>query len=281
MDWKKLFKFSESQDLEYFPPNVRDGTPFVLPSPEIIEAGISEWRLSLVGQFLGATPSFASLQRIVDSLWSKTLGGSRVQVSYAGNNLFIFSFDSESARDWVLVNGPWHVQNKTLILRKWEPSFKSFSFNLTKILVWVHLFNVPLELFSRVGLSYIASAIGIPLSMDNIIALKSRLEFAKVYVEIGVNDTIPKFIDVAIKDGQKTSIYVEVPWLPPSCKKCKVFGHNEKGYQHKPNATPAVAQVWKKKGETVANSAVILVGGVETLQEPACNDGIEAKDNIQ
>ncbi|XP_039026533.1 uncharacterized protein LOC120160183 [Hibiscus syriacus] len=154
--------------------------------------------------------------------------GSRVQVSSAGSNLFIFSFDNESARDWVVDNGPWHVHNKTLILRNWEPNSQSLCFDLTKIPIWVHLYNVPLELFSRVGHSYISSAIGNPLSMDSITASKTRLEFAKVCVEIGVNDVIPKFIEVVLRDGHQTSITVEVPWHPPSCKKCRVFGHNDK-----------------------------------------------------
>ncbi|XP_039003142.1 CBL-interacting protein kinase 2-like [Hibiscus syriacus] len=159
---------------------------------------------------------------------SKAQPGSRIQVSPAGNNIFIFSFSNESAREWVLEHGPWHVHNKPLILRKWEPNLKSLSFNLSKIPVWVQLYNVPLELFSRAGLSYIASAIGVPISMDSITAAKSRLEFAKVCVEIGVKDTIPKHINIVLKDGQTTSISVEVPWLPQSCRRCNVFGHNEK-----------------------------------------------------
>ncbi|KAE8735791.1 Detected protein of unknown function [Hibiscus syriacus] len=220
MDWRKLFKCAESNDFEYFPPNVRDGTPIVLPPSEILDAGISEWKLSLVGQFIGVMPSFTSVQRIADNLWSKALLGSRVQVSTAGKNLFIFSFNSESTRDWVVDNGPWHVQNKTLILRKWEPNLQSLSFDLTKIPIWVHLYNVPLELFTRVGLSYISSAIGFPLSMDLITVSKSRLEFAKV------------------------------SWFPLS--------------------------FWKKK-EVIPNPVEMYAGGVEDLEEPACNVSKEAE----
>ncbi|KAE8720432.1 Homocysteine S-methyltransferase 2 [Hibiscus syriacus] len=226
-----LFGGWTDQNLDYFPPNLRDGIPTVCPPSEILEEGISEWRLSLVGQFLGVAPSFTSLHRTVESLWSKALLGSQLQVSSAGNNIFVFSFSSESARDWVLQNGPWHVHNKPLILRNWEPNLKRLSFSLSKIPVWVHLFNVPLELFSRTGLSYIASAIGIPISTDTITATKSRLEFAKVCIEIGVKDVIPKLIEVVLKDGQTTSINVE-------------------------------------KKAAIPNIAATHVGGIEVLQEP-------------
>ncbi|XP_039020175.1 uncharacterized protein LOC120151933 [Hibiscus syriacus] len=186
MDWRKLFGCSTGHDLEYYPPKSLKGKLTVIPPPEILEAGISEWNLSLVGQFLGTSPSFASIQRIAN----------------------------KSALNWVIENSPWHIHNNPLILRKWEPNLKSLSFNLSKIPVWILLFNVPLELFSRAGLSYVDSAIGVPVSMDTITASKSRLEFAKVCVEIGANDTIPRYVDVVLKDGKTTSILVEVPWLP-------------------------------------------------------------------
>ncbi|XP_039060371.1 uncharacterized protein LOC120204347 [Hibiscus syriacus] len=203
MDWRKLFGGPETHDLKYFPPNLRNGVPTVLPPPEIFEAGSSDWRLSLVGQF---------------------------------------SFNSETARDWVIENGPWHIHNNPLILRKWEPNMRRLNFSLSKIPVWVHLFNVPLELFNRSGLSYNASATRKPLTMDTITASKTRLEFAKVCVEIGAEDVIPKFIYVIINDGQSTSIFVEVPWIPQSCKKCKVYGHNDKGCSLKPYPASNVPQ---------------------------------------
>ncbi|XP_039041813.1 uncharacterized protein LOC120180569 [Hibiscus syriacus] len=267
MDWRKLFGNSTEQTLDYFPPKHRDGNPVVLPPPEVLDAGISEWELSLVGQFLGATPNFSSLQRIVVTLWNKALQGSQVKVSSAGSNLFIFSFNSVSARDWVLENGPWHTQNKPLILRKWEPNLKKLSFNLARIPVWVHLYNVALELFNRAGLSYIASAIGVPLSIDSITASKSRLEYAKLCVEIGVNEVIPNYIEVVLKDGHPTSILVEIPWLPPSYRKCKVFGHSEKGCLHKQNPASTAPQVWKKKEVYNSDSGSPSIGGVELLQE--------------
>ncbi|XP_039008858.1 uncharacterized protein LOC120137070 [Hibiscus syriacus] len=217
MDWRKLFGCSTGLDLEFHPPRVSEGSISVHPPPEVLEAGIDEWKLSLVGQFLGAALNFATMQRIADNLWKKALGGSKVHVSFAGNNLYVFSFKFESIRDWILENGPCHILNKPLILRKWEPNLNRLQFDLSRIPVWVHLFNVPLELFSRNGLSYIASAIDSPLTMDSVTAARSHLEFAKVCIEIGANDVIPKFVNMVIKDGKSISIVVEVPWLPSSC----------------------------------------------------------------
>ncbi|KAE8681581.1 hypothetical protein F3Y22_tig00111311pilonHSYRG00001 [Hibiscus syriacus] len=90
-----------------------------------------------------------------------------------------------------------------------EPS--KLNFDLSSLPIWDHLHNVPLELYSRLGLSYIGSAIGIPLSMDTVTAAKTHLEYAKLCIEIGANDTISKYVEVELKDGAKVSIKVKVP----------------------------------------------------------------------
>ncbi|XP_039022529.1 uncharacterized protein LOC120155005 [Hibiscus syriacus] len=114
-----------------------------------------------------------------------------------------------------------------------------------------HLFNVPLELFSREGLSYIASAIGNPLTMDSVTASKSRLEFAKLCVEIGVNDDIPKSIEVILGNGQTTTVFVEVPWLPNCCLKCNKFRHTDKACLAPKDTAPATnLQIWRKKRDS-------------------------------
>ncbi|KAK8665814.1 hypothetical protein V6N13_005972 [Hibiscus sabdariffa] len=168
--------------------------------------------------------------------------GAWVKVSLAAPNLYVFIFSSVDARDWVLENGPWHIQNKPLILRKWEPNMSKLDFDLVCMLVWVQLYNVPLELYNKIGLSYIASALGVPLYMDSVTANRERLEYAKVCVEIGACSVLPKFIDVLLRDGRIHHVRVVVPWLLPSCSKCKVFGHAVK-----PCSMQEPSHVWKQK----------------------------------
>ncbi|KAK8651283.1 hypothetical protein V6N13_140891 [Hibiscus sabdariffa] len=197
----------------------------VKPPAEVFEEGISEWRNSLIGQFIGAAPNFSALQRTVDALWGKN---SLSKVSMAGSNLYLFSFVNATVRDWVLENGPWHIQHKPLVLRKWEPSLRSLDFDLKKMPIWVQFYNVPLELFLKEGLSYIASTIGVPLYMDTITASKARLEFTKLCIEVDVGMKIPGVVLVQLKDGFVIHVRVYVPWMPPSCAHCKVFRHHVK-----------------------------------------------------
>ncbi|XP_039014660.1 uncharacterized protein LOC120144735 [Hibiscus syriacus] len=84
MDWRKLFGFQQGHALQFFQPKSRDSNPIVQPPLEVYEAGIAEWRTSLVGQFLGAAPNFNTMQRMIENLWNNTSKGIRVQVSFAG-----------------------------------------------------------------------------------------------------------------------------------------------------------------------------------------------------
>ena len=129
-------------------------------------------------------------------------------------NFFVIQFPNSITRDKVLESRSWHIHNKSLIVKKWEASMDILEFNMEKLPIWIHLRNVPLELFSQTGLSYRASAIGNPLYMDRITIRKNRLIFAKICVKIGASIEIPRNIKVDLGNGKYVLISVEVPWYP-------------------------------------------------------------------
>ncbi|XP_039056740.1 uncharacterized protein LOC120199801 [Hibiscus syriacus] len=117
--------------------------------------------------------------------------------------------------------------------------------------------------------------------MDYVTASKSRLEFAKICVEIDVNDDIPKTLNVVLQDGLTTTVYVEVPWLPPKCKNCKIFGHNDKNCLVKSNSNPAPSQVWKKKYAQISNCSHEGANSLHAsaISESFPNEDSQAKEN--
>ena len=86
---------------------------------------------------------------------------------------------------------------------------KSLEFDMTRLPVWIQLGNIPLELFTQKGISYIASAIGNPLYMDRITASQQRLAFAKVCVEIEVSMEMVRSIEVEVRNGSTVHVMVE------------------------------------------------------------------------
>ncbi|KAK8689716.1 hypothetical protein V6N13_088429 [Hibiscus sabdariffa] len=226
---------------------VQEGSPVVQPLATVFDDSIADWKLALVAQFIGSAPNFSAMKKITEILWGKS---STVKVSLAGQNLYVFSFSSVADRDWVLENGPWHIQNKPLVIRKWEPNMQNLDFELSKMPIWFQLYNVPLELFNQKGLSYISSALGTPLYMDFVTSNLKRLEFAKVCIEV----------DAAF----------------PFCSKCHTYGHFEKACV----VEAPVTKVWNKKEipEVVQGFTTfphVLLTLVDSIGFPSLQDSIK------
>ena len=181
-----------------------------------------------------------------------------VSITLARTNLFIIRFPNSTARDRVLELRPWHIQNKPLIVRKWEPEMGSLDFNMRKLPVWIHLGNVSLELFTEKRAKLHCKCN--PLYMDRITAVQQRLAYAKICVEIEASKNIPKRIEVELGNGSVISISVEVLWLPPKCSRCCIFGHVDKSCPCKPMAV--VEKVSKPKQVEGRASAEDLKGDV-------------------
>ena len=130
---------------------------------------------------------------------------------------------------------------------------------MEKLPLWIHLSNIPLELFTQKGLSYIASAVGTPLYMDRITASQHRQAFAKVCVEIESVMEIPRFIKVGMRDGSVVIVNIHVPWYPLKCLHCSTFGHVAKTCPKKP--VVAAPKVW------IPKSVIKPVGETETMRK--------------
>ncbi|KAK8606885.1 hypothetical protein V6N13_052638 [Hibiscus sabdariffa] len=232
------------------------------PPDELSNEGVSDWKNSLVGQFIGPAPNFIALKKIVESLWGKS---ALAKVSIVGPNLYVFSFANVAAKDWVLDNGPWHIQHKPLILRKLEPNLKRLDFDLSRMLIWIQLYNVPLELFSRKGLNYISSALGLPLYMDIVTAVRERLELANVCIEVEARVKIPRIIPVIMRDKSVVVVKVKIPWMPSCCSHCTLFGHSDstclevKGEPVRHVAGSGKGPEWRVKSALVASSSAANV----------------------
>ena len=71
-----------------------------------------------------------------------------IMIRPTGSNLFLIQLSNALTRDRMLEEGPWHIQNQPLIVRRWEPGLSDLEFNMAKLLLWIYLRNVPLELFT-------------------------------------------------------------------------------------------------------------------------------------
>ncbi|GJY77200.1 zinc knuckle CX2CX4HX4C containing protein [Tanacetum coccineum] len=67
----------------------------------------------------------------------------------------------------VLEGGPWLIHKSLIILKKWSMDTRLLKEELTRILIWVKLHDVPIYVFKEDGISLIATFIGKPVILDS------------------------------------------------------------------------------------------------------------------
>ncbi|GKE35979.1 zinc knuckle CX2CX4HX4C containing protein, partial [Tanacetum coccineum] len=148
----------------------------VSPNDPIVQSvDIHEKPSSYVGAAGGSKPELSKSKANFRSLFSKNLceganvsiqrkvvetgkyGLTRIMMHSKG--FFFFQFKTLKGLEDVLENGPWMIRSSPIILKKWSLNTRLCKEELTRILVWVRIHDVPIQVFSEDGLSIIASHI--------------------------------------------------------------------------------------------------------------------------
>lgn len=91
--------------------------------------------------------------------------------------------------------------------------------------LWAHLKGVPFDLMTQERLSLIAGLVGKPKERDDYTINLVSLSVAHVKVEANLTKQLPEVVEVEREDGSVANVYVEYPWLPPTCSHCHQIGH--------------------------------------------------------
>ncbi|CAN0893221.1 hypothetical protein LINGRAHAP2_LOCUS18028, partial [Linum grandiflorum] len=168
--WTSLFPSDSDLSLSYIKPVMVDG---VLQIPRsVVDKGLSRMRRCLVAQFLGAIPP--------------------IKVS-----------------SWVLSKGPWHVHSSLLHLRPWMYDIAPVEVEDDVAPVWIKMVGIPPPLFSKDGLSTVASLVGVPVQMDMQTHSVDGLGYAKTCVLIPVGADRVESVTIALDGAAPVSIGIE------------------------------------------------------------------------
>lgn len=99
------------------------------------------------------------------------------------------------------------------------------SMKLVHAPVWVLFKKVQQELWSTLGFSTIASAVGFPVHSEFADLKPYTNGVIKLRVVIELAKKRPSTARVTDKFGNSVLVGVEFPKLPPRCARCKDFGH--------------------------------------------------------
>jgi hypothetical protein len=154
----------------------------------------------------------------------------------------IFKFESESAMIEVLNRGPYSVYGWLLILKTMPDYFDFDTSDMIRMPVWVRFPNLPLQCWSPLCLSKLASVIGKPVHSDSPTTSTTRLSYARMLIDIDLLVELPSSIDITLPNGVTKSQAVINESLPRFCKQCKTLGHStsacNKAFSHKRKKSP-------------------------------------------
>ncbi|KAJ6752500.1 hypothetical protein OIU85_002873 [Salix viminalis] len=183
-----------------------------------------QWNRSMVGFFPGYKMNYHAVNSIASRVW-KSCGLEAVMTTATG--FIIFRFQKEEQMLEILEKGPWLFGGKAIILQQWHPHFVFDKNKISKLPVWIRIHGLPFPLWSRKGLSLVASKVGKPLSCDESTYTCSRLDFARVCVELDAGTPFVHNFDIITPlSTEPLHIEVEYEWKPTRCASCNLFGHS-------------------------------------------------------
>ncbi|KAJ0519671.1 hypothetical protein HanIR_Chr10g0450841 [Helianthus annuus] len=167
-----------------------------------------------------------------------------------------FKFTSEAGLTAVLENGPWLVNNVPIILNKWEPGLCLQRVEPKSIPIWVTVHDVPMELWTKRGMSIVFSGVGKPLLMDKVTQARvvnktGKLGYARMLVDAQAEFKLPNQVEVEFPSGPNGEsrigvLEVTYQWKPQVCGHCVVFGHSTKLCKHQMTIVEPTAEVVMK-----------------------------------
>ncbi|XP_071695012.1 uncharacterized protein [Rutidosis leptorrhynchoides] len=209
--------------------------------------------------------AFPVVQNYVFNVWKK-FGIEKTMMNSKG--FYFFKFSTHQGMLNALENGPWMIRATPIILNKWDTNVSLTKEDLTRVPVWVKMYDIPLSGFMEDGLSIIASKLGIPMMLNSYTSTMcmeswGRPNYARAMIEISPESELKEVLNVETPsiDGKKKItgvITIEYEWKPPRCLCCKVFGNNDAQCPKNIPVVPVTKQtiaedgfhlVTKKKGQ--------------------------------
>lgn len=216
-------KVMKKYDLEILD---KEGQKVVEIPHEVIEKANHLWEDYLIGKFLD-TPHVAKVHAIVSKMWNQGDKSTQIDVHIVDDTTMKFKVLNPLMRARILKRGMWNIGNIPMVVQKWMPDELKEKSEVTAVPLWVHLKNVPMNMYSWQGLSFITSAVGFPDRLHPETAACTNFKIAKIFVNADLTKELPSKINFT-KDGKTSLVEFSYPWLPPRCNGCGKWGHLDK-----------------------------------------------------
>lgn len=152
------------------------------------------------------------------------------------------------------------------MVQPWAADINVKKIDVSRIPISVRHLDLKLKYWGENTLMKLAGSLGRPIKTDRAIAMKELLSFARVLVEIYIEEELPATINFENEWGEICHILLKYEWKPIKCKECGMFGHEIEDYK-----IGQPKRVWRTKPTTTRNGGTttrpIQRPGKETTQD--------------
>ncbi|GLJ24979.1 hypothetical protein SUGI_0478250 [Cryptomeria japonica] len=106
--------------------------------------------------------------------WIKDNWGNQIVVKFLLKGFFVVIFTEKGKRDQILCSKNWFFDNLPLYIQPWTPNFNLLKLAIYETLVWIRLFNLPIEYWGDSCLEKIGRTLGTLLEIDDVVVQTKR-----------------------------------------------------------------------------------------------------------
>ena len=273
--WAEMLAKPPSPEVsfDYFPRKA--GSDVVSPPLEVLQKGNEKLKLCITGSFSKGFLPFKKVSDFAFSTWKKF---GLQHISQKDERTFIFRFSDVGGITSVLSTGTWYVEKRPLLVYAWGTTPGSIS----HMPLWVRFDRVPDSYWTREGLSCLGSAIGKPLTADDLTKKLEILPFAKLCVDYNIGDALPTKLNVEVLEPNSDKVVlhevlVSYPHMPVVCNGCRSLGHLI-------GACPKTVRKWVEKKRPAPEPDSTVIPPVADNSGQPCsslhNDKIPPSSNV-
>ena len=130
--------------------------------------------------------------------------------------------------------GVYFFDNKPFIVKPWNENMDLNTEELVSLPIWVRFPDHDVKYWGSDSLSKLGSMLGIPIKTDKFTRDKAFLRYARLLIEMKLQDNCPAYIDFVNENNVVVRQQVEYEWKPSKCTFCKMFGHTNEECRKKP-----------------------------------------------
>ncbi|XP_048502961.1 uncharacterized protein LOC125498736 [Beta vulgaris subsp. vulgaris] len=208
---------------------------------EDVSDEIEYWRFVVVCYILGASPPQHVMEGFLKRIWGRQ-GIDRIVVM--GNGIYMVRCDNQEVQGRILEEECHFFHDKPLVVQSWKPDIDWSKKNIDKVPIWVELHGLDVKYWGARSLRKIVGVIGTFMKLED--SQRNNLLYAKVLVEVCIDQDFPDVILFRNEHGQIVEQKVYYAWKPIKCTSCNGYGHKYEQC-HKPKKVQQVRKTWVVK----------------------------------